>query len=64
MGEIIDHQKGAQLGGAGEEGPSPIDLRHSFHEANEFGSVVEHEGIDCDALLRNSLHLLERLQHR
>src|SRR5262249_16848640 len=45
--------------GSSIEGAAVVDLRHLFHESAEARRVVEHEGVDGDALARNSFHFLQ-----
>src|SRR5450759_3335025 len=59
--EEVDQHVVAQVVRRGEERPSPVQLHHALDEAAQVVALIEHEGVDADALARAAHHLFERL---
>src|SRR5215813_10975081 len=59
--EVVDHHVLADLPRRGVERAALVDLGHALDEAHQLGRVVEHEGVDRDALAGHAADLAERL---
>ena len=58
MRKIVDQEIFSQPVGAGLERAALIDAREVVDEAAQDRAVVEHEGVDRDALARDALDFL------
>src|SRR5215470_7113213 len=58
MVEEVDQHVVAQRVGVGEEGAPAVDARHALDEVAQVVALVEHEGVDADAVARAPHHLL------
>src|SRR5215510_11208063 len=62
--EEVDEHVVAQRVGVGEERAPTVDTRHALDEVAQVVALVEHEGVDADAVARAPHHLLQRLLDR
>src|SRR5713101_3683502 len=59
--DVVDEDVLAEAVGRGEEGAAMVDARHLLHEGHQGAALLQHEGVDGDALARAALRFLERL---
>src|SRR5215471_20081526 len=59
LGQIVDQHVLAQMVWSGVERATVVDLRHLLHERAEAWRVIEHEGVDGDALAGAAFHFLQ-----
>src|SRR5581483_4179300 len=61
--EVDEHVLAEAIRG-GEESATAVDAGHLLHEGGEGVALLQHEGVDGDALAGAALYLLERLLQR
>src|SRR5262245_25905707 len=62
--EEVDEHVVAEAVGVGEERAPTVDPHHLLDERAEVVTLVEHEGVDADAVARAPHHFLQRLLDR
>lgn len=55
--EVVNQQVLAEVVPVGIEGATVVDLRHLIDEGNHPIVIIEHEGVDSDAVAGAALHL-------